>query len=134
MAFSCRPVPLYGREKDELYNNLYFGEPVKVEGQEVINKDIPLDPIGFDWNEFAKSKAEFFKIFSRKEILRNRVFNAFYLLGLAVSILSLIFTPSWFDIGTLALYIALFVFRRFWQGRHRPVRIISRLNKEPFIY
>ncbi|MEK7136084.1 MAG: hypothetical protein AAB821_00620 [Patescibacteria group bacterium] len=122
---------LYGKNRDELYNNLYFGEPVRVEGEEIINKNIPLDPIGFDWNEFAKSKSEFFKIYSLKEIRRNRVFSVFYLAGLIISVASLIITPSWLDIIVLLFYGLLFIFQKYWLARHKPVQIKSKTTGEP---
>ena len=75
---------------------------------EIINKNIPLDPIGFDWNEFAKSKSEFFKIYFGKK-LTNRVFGL--LSGLIISVASLIISPSWLDIIVLLFTLLLFIFQ-----------------------
>ena len=48
---------LTGRGKDELYDNLYFGGEINVENEdEIINKNIPMDAINFNWNEFEKIK------------------------------------------------------------------------------
>ncbi len=122
---------LAGKDRDELYRNLYFGEPVQVAGEEVVNKNIPLDPIGFDWNEFAKSKSEFFKIYSTKEIRRNRLLSGLYVLGFVMSLASLVYTPSWFDVAIVTVYIALYIFQQFWSARHRPVQIKSEATGEP---
>ncbi len=69
---------LMGRNHDELYANLYFGEVINVTEQEVVNKNIPLDPVSFDWNEFAKSKSKFFKVYSQKEIKKNIFLGLLY--------------------------------------------------------
>ncbi len=124
-------VTLKGKERDELYSDLYFGEPIRVEGEEVVNKNIPLDPVGFDWNEFAKLKSEFFKVYSRKEIKRQHIFTSLYVIGFLVSVGSFILTPSWFDIATIFIYIGLFILQSFWTARHRPVQIRRKESGEP---
>ena len=122
---------LSGKDHDELYPNLYFGEPVQVTTAEVVNKNIPLDPIGFDWNEFAKSKSEFFKIYSLKEIRRNQIFSGLYILGFVISLGSMIYTPSWFDVSIITLYAILYFFQKFWSAHHLPVQIKSASTGEP---
>ena len=48
---------LAGQIADELYGNLYFGSDINVDEQNaVIAKNIPMDPVNFDWNEYAKTQ------------------------------------------------------------------------------
>ena len=122
---------LAGKTADELYNNLYFGDPIILEGEEVVNKNIPMDPIGFDWNEFAKSKSEFFKVYSRREVKKEIIFALIFSIGLIVSLWSLIMTPSLIDVLTIGLYILLFIFQKYWAARHKPVQIKNKVTNEP---
>ena len=122
---------LAGRSGDELYGNLYFGEPLAIEDQEVINKNIPLDPIGFDWNEFAKSKTEYFRLYSRREAWNQRLFLFLSGLGFLVSLVSLGLSPSWFGVLIVLLYLALFGFKKYWASSHRPIRLIKKESGEP---
>ena len=57
---------LAGRTQDELYANLYFGELFDVRSRnEAVIRNIPLDPINFDWNEFAKRDKKLMKYYSK---------------------------------------------------------------------
>src|SRR6185295_3255558 len=48
-------LKLNEKKDDEIYTNLYFGETIEItKPGQIIDKNIPLDPIDFDWNEFAK--------------------------------------------------------------------------------
>ncbi|HSE34990.1 MAG TPA: Ig-like domain-containing protein, partial [Candidatus Paceibacterota bacterium] len=66
---------LKGRGRDELYENLYFGDPFQVREGSVIQYNIPLDPVEFDWNEFAKNQDKVFKVYSRRDRFRLWLFS-----------------------------------------------------------
>lgn len=116
---------------DEVYDSIYHGEPFHVTAGEVINKNIPLDPVGFDWNEFVKKQGDFFRLNERREILRARITRYLYDAGLTASIFYLVFWPSIFNIIVLALYVVIFVYQRFWKRRHRVVNVKNSLTGEP---
>ncbi|MEK6821073.1 MAG: hypothetical protein AABY11_01585, partial [archaeon] len=96
---------LAGRKQDELYNNLYFGEPFITQSDEVVNRNIPLDPVAFDWNEFAKQAQGFFILHSRREAWRRRIFNTLYTIGLSVGLYNFIFHPGTLSIVIFVLYL-----------------------------
>jgi len=124
-----------GKTADELYNNLYFGESFVTTGQEVFNLDIPMDPIDFDWNEFAKTKTNFFRFYARREIWLNRLFKLIFATGFAFSIYALIVRPSVWNIAIIILYLGLFALNVFWPGRGKPlqvVKVIRELEKKDY--
>ncbi|MEK7621695.1 MAG: hypothetical protein AAB415_00790 [Patescibacteria group bacterium] len=96
---------LVGRTRDELYGNLYFGESLTTRSDEVVNRNIPLDPIAFDWNEFAKQAGGFFILHSRREARRRRILNLLYTIGFSVGLYNFIFHPSSFSIIIFSLYL-----------------------------
>jgi len=122
---------LMGKDHDELYGNLYFGEPIYVTREEVVNKNIPLDPVSFDWNEFTKSKSKFFKIYSRKEIAKNVFFGLLYFIGFVVSLAGLLISPGWFNFVLVLIYVTLYMGQKYWAFRHKPVQLKKKLTGEP---
>lgn len=122
---------LAGQESDELYDNLYFGQPLVTEGEEVINLNIPMDPIGFDWNEFAKTKTDFFRFYSKREIWRNRIFNSIFFLGFLLSAYTLVFQPSVLNIILVLLYMSVYIFNKLWRAKYKPHRLYKKETGEP---
>lgn len=122
---------LAGRTQDELYNNLYFGEPFTTVGDEVVNRNIPLDPIAFDWNEFAKQAQGFFILHSRRQARRRRLFNALYVIGFLTGFYNLIFYPGIIAIVVMILYLLTFVARFAFKNRIERALTVKRLTGEP---
>jgi hypothetical protein len=114
---------LRGKKEDELYDNLYFGDPFVTSGGEVINLNIPIDPIGFDWNEFAKSQTAYFKVFSDKELKMARVTKWVTWLGFLATAVSLLLSPSYLNIVLFISYLVLFAFQMWWKEYHKIVGV-----------
>lgn len=125
---------LAGKLQDELYANLYFGESFIAAADQVINRNIPMDPIGFDWNEFAKTKKDFFQIHSKKAIIRERVFNAIFVGGLLLAIGEMAFAPSLVNLAILGVYLVLVFAQLFWVIKHRPVSLKNLKTGEPLSF
>ena len=125
---------LNGRINDEMYDNLYFGDLFHVLAGEVINKNIPLDPVSFDWNEFVKGKGDYFKLFTSREILRSKIIHYIYMAGFIMSIFYLIFYPSILNILVPILYLAINFFGRYWTGKHKVVSIKNAVTNEPISF
>ncbi|MCE9628817.1 MAG: hypothetical protein K8Q91_02355 [Candidatus Vogelbacteria bacterium] len=122
---------LAGKQVDELYDNLYFGDPFITSGNEVVNLNIPLDPVGFDWNEFVKGQTEFFKVYSAREAKRVKIVQLIVWVGLIFSSISTFVSPSWSNIGILICYGLIFASRGVYNYRHRLVVVKRRDNNEP---
>lgn len=125
---------LAGSTQDEMYNNLYFGDLFHASAGEVISKNIPLDPVGFDWNEFVKGKGGYFRLFEKNELLRTRIISYVYRLGFAMSLFYLLFYPSVVNILVPVLYLGINIFGRHWIKKHRVVTIKNALTGEPISF
>lgn len=122
---------LRGRARDELYENLYFGDPFAVHEGGVIEYNIPLDPVAFDWNEFAKNQDKVFKVYSKRERWRILTFNTIFFFGFAFSSAAFVFTPSLVNAWIVAVYIAIFLFQVFWRARRRTTTVKRSANGTP---
>jgi len=105
---------MLGRTKDILYSNLYFGEEIDIkENNAVVDRDIPLDPIKFDWNEFVKGKKKLMKFYSRREKIVRTINNWLFRIGFVISVIALFLVPVPYNFIIFLLYILLVIFRRF---------------------
>ena len=98
--------------RDEFYQDLYFGDYMNISAGEVIIKNVPMDPINFDWNEFAKNKKQLFKFYSKKELIIARISNWLFSFGFTIATLALLVSPEKYNIIIFGLYIAMFILRR----------------------
>ncbi|KKU79355.1 MAG: Alpha amylase catalytic region [Parcubacteria group bacterium GW2011_GWA2_47_7] len=117
---------LKGRARDEFYENLYFGDPFQVREGGAIIYNIPLDPIEFDWNEFAKNQDKVFQVYSRNANIRMWIFNIIFYVGLIFSTLTLIIGPSILNALIVLVYVSIIVFQFFWKVTHQITRVISK--------
>ncbi len=102
-------VKLAGKDHDDLYDNLYFGGSINVEREdEIINKNIPMDALNFNWNEFEKAKNKrLMKFFSKGELFLSRIGHVLFAAGFISSILLSYFEPRLLNHLVLGLYIAI---------------------------
>ena len=104
---------LYGKERDELYDNLYFGEEIELGTNKAIARNIPMDPQGFDWNEFAKKDKNIMKFHRPRKKLIAQISNGLFIAGILLSIGLFVVKPDIYNIGILALYVFLIGLRFF---------------------
>lgn len=103
---------LAGRTSDELYTDLYFGGPIMIASTgDVITKNIPMDAVNFDWNEYAKKEQSLLKFYSKRTLWIARVTNVLFWFGFGLSTFALIVAPEPLNIGIFALYIAVFALK-----------------------
>ncbi len=103
---------LAGKSKDELYDNLYFGSEIEIKKQgDVIINNIPLDPLRFDWNEFAKKDKFLMKFYSRWDLVLRKVSDALFIIGFIVAIVVFFVAPYPYNTIVLGLYLFLLLLR-----------------------
>ena len=103
---------LAGKHSDELYNDLYFNEIIEVKNDgEVITRNIPMDPTGFDWNEFAKRDRNLIHFNRKRSIWINRLSEFFFFFGFLIAIVSTIVSPIVYNIIILGVYVLLLIMR-----------------------
>ncbi len=101
---------LAGKQKDELYDNLYFGGEIEIKrGDEVVARNIPMDPTVTDWNEVAKREQKRFAFFTKADIWFHKIVNVLFWVGFALAIFSVAMVPVTFNYVALGLYILLFI-------------------------
>jgi len=110
--YSFPSQKLAGKIKDELYDNLYFGSQIEIKKQgDVIINNIPLDPVKFDWNEFAKKDKALMKFYSRWDLVLRRISNTLFVIGFAVAIVAFFVSPYPYNTVVLGLYLFLLLLR-----------------------
>lgn len=114
---------LAGQIKDSVYDNLYFGANFTIKDNELLHINIPLDPQGFDWNEFAKTKKSYYQIYSQKEVRRRKIAKDIYRIGFVATILFALLSPSAINFGALGLYAAIWAVDKWWQVKYKPSTI-----------
>lgn len=103
---------LFGKTRDELYNDLYFGESFEIQNEgDVIMKNIPMDPLEFDWNQLAKEQQKRMKYYHKRDVLLARISNTLFYVGFGTSLFAFAFDQSIINIVIIALYAVLFVLR-----------------------
>jgi hypothetical protein len=125
---------LTGKSSDELYGNLYFGEPVTIRGGEVLDKNIPLDQKNFDWNEYAKIEHHATLFHSRHEKAVAIAGNYIYGIGLAISIIAVFVKHSAYNISVLVIYVLVMAFLKFGMKKKKLGYILDKTTNEPLAY
>lgn len=104
---------LHGEERDELYDNLYFGEEIELGTDKTLIRNIPMDPQGFNWNEFEKRDKKLLKFSSPKTRIFARISNVLFYLGFILTLLLLVINKfNYFNLAIIFVYVVLFIIRR----------------------
>lgn len=105
-------IKLSGKTSDELYHDLYFNEVIEIKEEgEVIIKNIPMDPLKFDWNEFAKKDQKLMKFYSKRDVFIARLSNFLFYFGFVITLVSVIAQPKTYNLIILGIYVLMFILR-----------------------
>lgn len=133
--YSFPSQKLAGRTKDELYTDLYFGENIEIKKSgEVIIKNIPLDPVKFDWNEFAKKSKNLMRFYSKWDIMLRKIYDYFFVVGFIVAIIAYIFAPHPYNTIIMILYLILLLLRVLGLKPKAYGYIIDKMTSNPLSY
>lgn len=110
---------LAGKQKDELYDNLYFGGEIEIKrDDEVITRNIPMDPQSADWNEVAKRQQQRFGFFKKADIWLHKIINGLFWIGFILAVFVTVIAPIPLNFVILGLYIFMFILSLTgWSGR-----------------
>jgi len=123
-----------GRSSDELYNDLYFGEPVAIKSGQVLDKNIPLDQKNFDWNEQAKKDRNLMLFHSQNERIWAVMSKYIYGVGLAISTIVVLAKPSSYNILILVAYALVLAFLEFGIKKKKLGYVLDKATGEPLSY
>jgi sugar lactone lactonase YvrE len=103
-------VKMAGKSFDEVYNDLYFGNEIVIEEEgQTITKNIPMDSLSFDWNEFAKTKMNVNAFMKEKDITWAKISKFVFLIGAIVSFIAVIFAPAPYNLIVALFYILAYI-------------------------
>jgi len=123
---------LMGKTGDELYNNLYFGETIVVKEEgEVIVKNIPLDQLNFDWNEFAKNQQKRLSYYRRSDIIIARISNFLFWFGFIVAAIALFASHTAYNGIVFLVYVVIFILRHYIPQFKSKGSITEAVTDEP---
>ena len=130
---------LAGKSSDGLYDELYFGGEVVISKEgEIITKNIPLDQLAFDWNEYAKQTGGTYSMklafYRNADIVLFHLSRILFMLGFAYAIYVVIFSPIVYNIVILALYVVMALVQTFASGFHKKGSVLSKDTKKPLPY
>lgn len=107
---------LTGKISDGVYEELYFGGIFQVlEEGEIITKNIPLDAVNFNWNEYEKARLGLSKSFSQKI---QKYSTLIFVLGFILSIVAVFILPIIWNYIVLGLYIVMGILQALGLPRH----------------
>ena len=99
---------LSGVVSDEIYDNLYFGQPFQViDEQHVVAMNIPMDKIETDWNQQEKHRLHFMQYLLNGQTKYGWIFNLFFVIGFFASLLITYLNPVWWNVIMTVLYVPL---------------------------
>lgn len=103
---------LAGKTSDEVYSDLYFGTEFTVrEGDDAIAKNIPMDPLLFNWNEYIKHEQKLTKWNAKRDKIMNRIANTLFIVGFIASLVAAVIAPTTYNKIVIAVYIVLLLIR-----------------------
>lgn len=107
---------LAGKTSDGVYEDLYFGGTFQVsEEGEIITKNIPLDAVNFNWNEYEKARLGLNKSLSQK---LQKYSTAIFIGGFILSIIAVFIAPIIWNYIVLGLYVLMGTLQALGLPRH----------------
>ncbi len=121
--------------RDEVYLDLYFGNYFEIKrDNEVITKNIPMDPEGFDWNEFAKHEQKLMKFYSKRTLWLTKISDIAFSIGFLVSLIAFLSNPVLYNILIFSLYILLLILKEAGVSLGKLGTIVNKKTGKPLSY
>ena len=70
-----------------------------------------MDPVKFDWNEFAKKDKKLMSFYSKWDAVLRSISNAFFIIGFAVAIIAFFAAPYPYNTIIFVVYLVLLALR-----------------------
>lgn len=126
---------LAGKTSDELYTDLYFGGQITLGEEEgVVARNIPMDSLKFDWNEFAKKGHGIMQLYSRFDPVFTRLSDIFFYIGLTISVIAFYLLPEPYNTIVFGLYVILIVLRILGLSPQLSGYVVSRETGRPLSF
>lgn len=101
---------LAGKDKDEAYENLYFGDAFTVtDEKQIVVFNIPMDPLAGDWNQEEKERLNLIKALVKTPKWFIVLTDILFVVGFVASLAITYFYPVWWNIVMCIIYVAIIV-------------------------
>lgn len=110
---------LQGKNNDGVYSDIYLGLSFSVSDQNtVITKNIPLDPLKFNWNEYEKARLGL--VVTRHGLKKkiHVVANILFWIGFLFSIVAVWVNPTTINFIIIGLYLLVLCIKNFALPKH----------------
>jgi hypothetical protein len=126
---------LVGRDHDELYRDLYFGEHFIVNNAgEIVFKNIPMDPEKFDWNEFTKKKKHLMRFYSNRQHALRIFSDTLFGICFFITAVAVLAAPKTYNIATFLLYVMLYFVRVYGKSSRPYGYVVEKETGYPISY
>ncbi len=99
---------LAGRQSDEVYGDLYFGETFSVTNDNkdtIVTLNMPMDRLETDWNQEEKKRMGLFDFFVRNTKIWQSISLALFIIGFVFSLFAIVTSLNLWNIIVFVLYI-----------------------------
>jgi len=93
-----------------------------------------MDPIKFDWNEFAKGDKKLMKFFSKRDLWIARLSNILFVLGFIVTLVASLVKPATYNIIILVVYLLLLLLKMTILKPRAYGHIKTKLDQNPLSF
>jgi hypothetical protein len=127
---------LVGKSSDDFYDDLYFGEDIIITKEgEIITKNIPIDQLAFDWNEYAKTQAggthgQKLHFYRKSDVILRKLSQIVFVFGFIFSIYAILNSPSIYNAVILGLYVVMAIIQSFTPFLHAKGSVSSQATGE----
>ncbi len=127
---------LVGQEHDELYNNLYFKETVQITNQdELLIKNVPMDALNFNWNEFEKAKnKKLMKFYSKRDLFLANISAVAFYAGIISSVVLMFLAPAPLNYIIVGIYAVVLIMRALGIKPKKPGHVIEKETGFPLSF
>ncbi len=128
---------LADKKRDIIYDNIYHGEEININkaGGELLIKNIPMDKVNFNWNEFEKAKnKKLMRYFHKRNVFWGYVSNIAFIIGFIVAIISFTTKSTTLNTIILSIYAVLIVLQFFGVYPKSPGFIIDKKTGNPLAF
>lgn len=127
-------IKMTGKNTDELYADLYFGEEIYINGEEdLVIKNIPMDAINFNWNEFEKSNKGLLKFYSNFDLFLAKLSSILFVAGFIISIIMVAISSLLINYLLVGFYVLVLIVRLLGVRVKSPGYIFDQ-NKNPLSF
>jgi hypothetical protein len=115
---------------------LYAGEEIEITGAEdLVIKNIPMDSISFNWNEFTKAEnKKLMKFYSKRDVFLAKIASVAFWFGLVLSLFIMFTGPSPLNYILAGIYGVVLILRFLGVKPKKPGVIVEKETGYPLSF